>query len=138
MEPLQSAPLWPLAVYFILTVAVTAGMMILSYVLGERHRGRVTGDPFESGIMPTGTTGVRFDVRYYLVAMFFVVFDVEAVFLLAWAIAFREAGWTGYLGVLVFIAVLIAALIYLWRSGALDWGTARFLSQKKVGRKENA
>jgi NADH-quinone oxidoreductase subunit A len=67
---------------------------------------------------------VRVDVKYYLVAMFFVIFDLEAVFVFAWAISLREAGWTGYVEMLVFLGVLTVALIYLWRLGALDWGEA--------------
>jgi NADH-quinone oxidoreductase subunit A len=65
---------------------------------------------------------VRFSAKFYLVAMFFVIFDVEAVFISAWTVAVRETGWTGYAEALVFIAVLLAALVYLWRVGALDWG----------------
>jgi len=69
--------------------------------------------------------------------MSFVVFDVESIFIFAWAIAWRELGWAGYIEVLVFIGILLAALVYLWRLGALDWGTVRF--QKKVRRdRENA
>jgi NADH-quinone oxidoreductase subunit A len=64
---------------------------------------------------------VRFSVRYFLTAMFFVVFDLEAVFLFAWAVAARDLGWTGYCEVLLFVGVLFAALIYLWKVGALDW-----------------
>jgi NADH-quinone oxidoreductase subunit A len=62
-------------------------MIGLSYVLGERHTGRVTGEPYESGIMPTGPAWIRFDVKYYLVAMFFVIFDLESIFIFAWAVA---------------------------------------------------
>ncbi len=111
--------------YFFLSVALAAGMVAISWFLGERHRDRATGEAYESGIAPTGSARIRFDVRYYLVAMFFVVFDLEAVFLVAWAIALREAGWAGYAAILVFIAILIAALVYLWRIGALEWGTPR-------------
>ncbi len=98
-------------------------VLVLSYVLGQRHHERGTGVPYESGMLPTGSARLRMDVKYYLVAMFFVIFDVEAVFLFAWAVAFRELGWAGYVEALVFIAVLVAALAYLWKLGALDWGT---------------
>jgi NADH-quinone oxidoreductase subunit A len=118
-----STPLWPLLVYFI-AVVILAGIMIgLSYLLGQRHRERATGEPYESGVASTGTAQVRFDIRYYLVAMFFVVFDLEAVFIFAWSVAVRELGWYGYMEILFFICVLIAALFYLWRQGALDWGS---------------
>ncbi|MDA8077511.1 MAG: NADH-quinone oxidoreductase subunit A [Nitrospiraceae bacterium] len=98
-------------------------MLGLSHVLGQRHRERATAEPYESGVASTGTARLRFDVKFYLIAMFFVIFDVEAAFIFAWAIAFREAGWTGYMGILVFIGVLLALLVYLWRLGGLDWGS---------------
>jgi NADH-quinone oxidoreductase subunit A len=97
-------------------------MLLLSWFLGQRHRGRETGEPYESGIMPTGSARLRLSAKFYLVAMFFVIFDLEAAFIVAWAVAAREAGWPGYIGVLSFIGVLTAALLYEWRLGALDWG----------------
>ncbi|MCX5684631.1 MAG: NADH-quinone oxidoreductase subunit A [Planctomycetota bacterium] len=100
-------------------------MIALSYVLGERHSERATGEPYESGIVSTGGARLRLPVKYYLVAVFFVVFDLEAVFLFTWAVAGREAGWTGYGAALLFIAVLAIAMAYLWRVGALDWGRSR-------------
>jgi NADH-quinone oxidoreductase subunit A len=98
-------------------------MLGLSYVLGERHKGRATGEPYESGIAPTGSARLRFDVKFYRVATFFVVFDLEAVFLFAWAVAARELGWPGYIEMVIFVGILVAALIYLWRVGALGWGS---------------
>ncbi len=115
------APLWPLALYAALVFILTAAMLGLSYLLGERHKERATGEPYESGIVPTGSAHLRLSVRYYLVAVFFVIFDLEAAFLFAWAVAFRQLGWAGYLEVIIFIGVLLAGLVYLWRSGALDW-----------------
>ena len=112
---------------------VLAGMLVLSYALGQRHRESATNDPFESGILPTGTARIRFDVRFYLVAMFFVVFDLEAVFIFLWAVATRSAGWTGYIDIAVFIGILIAALVYLWRLGALEWGSVSRI-RRSVGR----
>jgi len=120
-----TADLWGLAVYAAAAILTAAGMIALSYVLGERHRQRATGEPYESGVAPTGSARLRLPVKYYLVAVFFVVFDLEAVFLLAWAVAGREAGWAGYGAAVLFIAVLLAALVYLWRAGALDWGARR-------------
>ncbi len=117
--------LWPLVLYFGVVLILVAGMIGVSYVLGERHRDRATGDPYESGIVSTGSARLRISVRFYLVAMFFVVFDLEAVFIFAWAVALREVGWSGYIEALVFIGVLVATLVYLWREGALDWGPAR-------------
>ena len=113
--------LWPLAVYLIIVGMLVVAMLGLSFVLGQRHQDRATGSPYESGIMSEGSARVRLPVKFYQVAIFFVIFDLEAVFLFAWAIAVREAGWGGYAEVLLFIMVLLATLAYLWRVGALDW-----------------
>jgi NADH-quinone oxidoreductase subunit A len=98
-------------------------MIALSAVLGQRHQDRATGDPYESGILSTGTARVRLSVHFYLVAMLFVIFDLEAVFIFAWALGARALGWPGYLGVVVFIVILTVALVYEWRQGALEWRT---------------
>ncbi|TAK06208.1 MAG: NADH-quinone oxidoreductase subunit A [Candidatus Manganitrophaceae bacterium] len=120
--------LWPLGIYFTIVVLLTAGMLILSALLGERHQDPATGIPYESGILPTGAGQIRLSAKFYLVAMFFVIFDLEAAFIYAWAVAARELGWTGYGEIALFIGVLLAALIYLARLGALDWGSARWYS----------
>jgi NADH-quinone oxidoreductase subunit A len=122
MPAIHLAPLWPLAVYFASVILMVAAMLAVSYLLGQRHQARATGEPYESGIVSTGSARLRFSAQFYLIAMLFVIFDLEAVFIFAWAIAFREVGWIGYAGVLVFIGALIAALIYEWRMGAFDWG----------------
>ena len=88
--------IWPLAVYFAAVILIVAGMLVLSYVLGQRHTEPATGAPFESGIVSEGSVHVRLSVKFYLVAMFFVVFDLEAVFIFLWAVAGRELGWAGY------------------------------------------
>ena len=122
--------LWPLGVYLVIVVMLVVAMLGLSFVLGQRHHNRATGTPYESGILSQGSARVRLSAKFYLVAMFFVIFDLEAVFIFAWAIAVRETGWTGYAEVSIFIAVLLATLVYLWRVGALDWrqGSRRMVS----------
>jgi NADH-quinone oxidoreductase subunit A len=112
---------WPLTVYIVLVGMLVMAMLSMSFVLGERHHDRATGSPYESGILSAGSARVRFSAKFYLIAMFFVVFDLEAVFLFAWAVAVRETGWAGYAEALLFIMVLLATLAYLWRVGALDW-----------------
>ncbi len=116
---------WPLGIYFGAVLVVVGGMLGLSFLLGQRHRDRHTGIPYESGVARTGTAQVRFDVQFYLNAVFFVIFDLEAAFIFAWAVALRELGWLGFAEIVVFIGVLLAALVYLWRLGALDWGPDR-------------
>ena len=113
--------LWPLAVYLVIVLALAVAMLGLSFVLGQRHHERATDSPYESGILSQGSARVRLSAKFYLVAMFFVIFDLEAVFLFAWAVSVRETGWPGYAEAAVFIAVLLATLVYLSRVGALDW-----------------
>jgi NADH-quinone oxidoreductase subunit A len=96
-----------------------------SYFLGQRHQTKSADEPFESGIVPTGDVQIRFSVQFYLVAIFFVIFDMESVFLFAWSVALQESGWSGFIEALIFISVLLASLIYLWAIGALDWRTRR-------------
>ncbi len=113
--------LWPLVLYAAAVVILVAAVLGLSYVLGQHHRERTTGRPYESGSPLTGSARARVSVSFYLVAMFFVVFDVESIYIFAWAVAWRALGWTGYIEVLVFVGILLTALVYLWRLGALDW-----------------
>ncbi len=119
-------PLWPLVLYFALVVLVVTAMLVLSYLLGQHHREKQTGQPYESGIVSTGSARLRFSAQFYLIAMFFVIFDLEAVFLIAWAVVLQKVGWTGYVEALIFVGILVIALIYLWKMGALDWGPRRW------------
>ncbi len=131
----MNGPLWPLVLYFVLAVILIAALVALSYILGERHRARAADEPFESGIVTVGYARFRIAAKYYLVAMFFVIFDVEALFLYAWAVSARETGWTGYVEALIFIIILLAALLYLWRLGALDFGPE--LRKRRARRSED-
>jgi len=116
--------IWPLAVYFGVALLIVVAMISVSYVLGQRHSEPATRSPFESGIVSTGSAHVRLSVKFYLIAMFFVVFDLEAAFIFLWAVGGRELGWAGYDELLIFVGVLAATLAYLWRTGALDWYAA--------------
>lgn len=124
--------IWPLLVYFVLVVVLVAAVLFVSYLLGQRHSESATGEPYEGGIVSEGSAHVRFSMRYYLVATFFVVFDLEAVFIFAWAGAVRELGWAGYCEIVLFIGVLFSALVYLWRVGALDWSGEPRISKVKI------
>lgn len=118
----QLQPLWPLVAFFASAVLLVAFILALSFVLGERHQDRATGEPFESGIVHIGHTQIRFSTPYFLMAILFVIFDLEAAFIFAYAVSFRFTGWAGYVEILIFILILLAALVYLWRVGGLDWG----------------
>ena len=124
--------LWPLLGFASAVVVIVSVMLGLPAILGERHTQNParrnefgTDEPYESGIRPTGTAQVRLPIQYYLVAMLFVIFDLESVFLYAWAVAVPETGWLGFVEATIFVTVLLAALAYLWRIGALDW-SARY------------
>ncbi len=135
----SSAPLWPFFVYGIFVFALLTLILSLSYFLGQRHKDRATGQPYESGILETGSARLQFSAQFYLVAMMFVIFDIEVIFIILWALAFEELGWQGYLSICVFIGLLLAVLLYEWSLGALDFGpnakkilnAYRKLTQKK-------
>jgi NADH-quinone oxidoreductase subunit A len=119
---------WSFAIYLIGVAGLCAIMLAGSWVLGGRDWGRAKNEPFESGVVSAGSARIRLSAKFYLIAMFFVIFDVEALFLYAWAVSIREAGWAGFIEATVFILVLLAGLVYLWRIGALEWAP--------VGRRE--
>ena len=124
-EAILTANLLPLIIYFGAVLFITAVMLGGAYFLGQRHCAKAADEPFESGIVPASDIHIRFSVHFYLLAIFFVIFDMESVFLFAWSVALQEAGWSGFIEALIFISVLIAALIYLGSIGALDWRTRR-------------
>ena len=117
--------LWPLLLYFALVILLVVLLLALSALLGERHHEPGTSAPYESGVVSTGSARLRFDATFYLIAVFFIIFDLEAAFILSWAVALRDLGWAGYIEGVVFIGVLLAGLAYLWRSGGLDQASGR-------------
>jgi len=110
-----------IAVLFVVGL-LNAGMFLgMSYMAGVRRPTPVKQEPYESGIRPLGDTRVRFSVKYYIVAMLFIVFDIEVVFFFPWAVIFRELGLFGLIEMLIFITVLCTGLMYAWMKGALEW-----------------
>ena len=114
----------PFIFYTIIALIIISAMLGISWFLGERGSGKAKEKPYESGIKPTGSARLRFPSKFYLIAMFFVLFDIEAVFLFSWAMAFREAGWIGFIAAAVFIGILLALLVYEISIGALDFETS--------------
>lgn len=112
---------WHFFVYAGLSILLVGAIILISHLLGERHRSPSRDEPYESGIRPTGTARFHFNVQYYLVGVFFVIFDVEAVIIIVWAVAFRQLGWIGYAVVASFIITLAVGLVYIWKLGGLDW-----------------
>lgn len=130
---MSSPVLWPLAAYGAILGVLMFALLLLSWLLGERHQAGAADEPFESGIVGVRNTQLRFPAKFYLVAMFFVIFDVEALFLFAWAVAARQVGWIGYVEMSIFVGTLLAGLAYVWQVGGLEWGTrsaAARLAQK--------
>jgi NADH-quinone oxidoreductase subunit A len=137
----NTIPLWPLLLYGAIVLGLVCIMLGLSFILGQRHNEHATSEPYEGGILSTGSARLRFSSQFYLIAMLFVIFDVETIFIFSWAIAFKELGWFGYFGVGVFVILLFVVLIYEWRNGALDFGPdgKKILkAYKKLTRKGNS
>ncbi len=113
------AELWPILLYFVVTLILLVGVMVLSSVLGPKGQGHSTHLPYESGIISLGNARTKFGNHFFLYAIFFVIFDLETIYLFAWAISFEQVGIIGFIEAVVFIVILMVALVYLWRIGAL-------------------
>lgn len=116
----QLTQAWPIAAFFLILVVMLISMLLLSYLLGNKTKNPAKDLPYESGIVSVNDNKTRFTSHFFLYAIFFVIFDLETIFLFAWVIAFKESGWPGFIEASIFILVLLVALIYLWRVGALS------------------
>ena len=114
-------PYIPLAVVLGLAGAMAAGIPFLAGILGPKAHSAVKEEVFEGGNSPIGSARQRFAVKFYVVALLFIVFDIEAVFLYPWAVNFKALGWFGYSTMALFASTLVAALAYVWKKGALSW-----------------
>ncbi|MFI0488625.1 MAG: NADH-quinone oxidoreductase subunit A [Yersinia sp. (in: enterobacteria)] len=123
---------WAFAVFLLGAIGLCGLMLMGAFYLGGRARARAKNVPYESGIDPVGSARMRLSAKFYLVAMFFVIFDVEALYLYAWSISLRESGWIGFIEATIFVLVLLVGLVYLVRIGALDWAPAR--SNRRVNK----
>jgi len=111
----------PLLIHVLVVMGLAGGMVLLSALVGKHRPTRAKLQPYECGILPTGDARQRFSVKFYLVAMLFILFDVEAVFLYPWAVIYRELKMFGFWEMLVYIAILLVGFFYIWKKGALDW-----------------
>lgn len=125
MSPADVAHNWSFGIFVFGVIFICAFMLFIPRLLGGRDWGRAKNETFESGVVSSGSARMRFSAKFYLVAMFFVIFDVEALFLYAWSVSVRETGWAGFIEVVIFISVLLAGLVYVWKIGALDWSPAQ-------------
>ncbi len=112
---------FPVLLQIMIAMAVAGGMIGASYLLGKRVKNPVKDSPYECGMEPVGGTDERFSVKFYLVGMIFVVFDVEVIFLYPWAVAYGDLKLYGFLVMFVFIALILAGFFYIWKKGVLDW-----------------
>jgi NADH-quinone oxidoreductase subunit A len=124
---------FPVLVQGVIAVVLAAALIVLSFVLGKRVRNVVKDTPYESGITPTGDARGRFSVKFYLVAMLFILFDIEAIFLYPWAVVYRDLKMFGFIEMLVFVVLILSGFFYIWRKGALDWS---YSDQRGERRKE--
>lgn len=122
---------FPVLVQALIAMAVAAGLLTVSRILGKKVRNRVKDMPYESGIAPTGDARGRFSVKFYLVAMLFILFDIEAIFLYPWVVVYRELKMFAFVEMLVFVVLILSGFFYIWKKGALDWSGADITSRKQ-------
>ncbi|MGA2883035.1 MAG: NADH-quinone oxidoreductase subunit A [Bryobacteraceae bacterium] len=112
---------FPVLIQVAIAIVVAGALVAISFLLGKRVRTRVKDSPYESGIAPTGSARERFSVKFYLVAIVFILFDIEAVFLYPWAVVYRELKLFGFFEMLIFVVLILSGFFYIWKKGALDW-----------------
>jgi NADH-quinone oxidoreductase subunit A len=112
----------PLLIHFLVALALAGAIVLLSYFIGYRRPTRAKMAPYECGMTPVGDARGRFSVKFYLVAMLFILFDIEAVFLYPWAVILRDLKMFGFWEMLVYIGIMLVGFFYVWKKGALDWG----------------
>src|SRR5215470_3787298 len=112
---------FPVLLQALIAMALAAGLLTVSYLLGKKVRNRVKDMPYESGITPTGDARERFSVKFYLVGMLFILFDIEAIFLYPWVVVYRELKMFGFVEMLVFVILILSGFFYIWKKGALEW-----------------
>ena len=112
---------FPVLLQALIAMALAAGLLTVSYLLGKRVRNRIKDTPYESGITPTGDARQRFSVKFYLVGMLFILFDIEAIFLYPWVVVYRDLKMYGFVEMLIFAILILSGFFYIWKKGALDW-----------------
>src|SRR5438046_6057110 len=112
---------FPVLVQALLAMALAAGLLSVSFLLGKKVRNRVKDMPYECGIAPTGDARERFSVKFYLVAMLFILFDIEAIFLYPWAVVYRQLKMFAFVEMLMFVVLIMAGFFFVWKKGVLDW-----------------
>ena len=112
---------FPIVVQVVIAAVLAAALIAISYIFGKKVRNRVKDTPYESGMVPTGDARQRFSVKFYLVAMLFILFDIEAIFLYPWVVVYRELKMVAFVEMLIFVILILSGFFYIWKKGALDW-----------------
>src|SRR5215469_10057129 len=115
---------FPILVQAVVAMALAAGLLSVSFLLGKRVRNRAKDMPYESGMVPTGDARQRFSVKFYLVAMLFILFDIEAIFLYPWVVVYREFKVAAFVEMVIFVVLILSGFFYIWKKGALDWSSS--------------
>ena len=133
--PTTTAEQWiPVLMQAVLAAVIAAALVTLSYVLGKKVKNRIKDTPYECGITPTGDARQRFTVKFYLVAMLFILFDIEAIFLYPWAVVFKRLKMFAFSEMLIFVVLILAGFFFIWKKGVLDWAsTEQDLSVPRTG-----
>jgi len=125
---------FPIFLQFLIAMTVAGGMLAGSWLLGKRVRNRVKDMPYECGIVPTGDARERFSVKFYLVAMVFILFDIEAVFLYPWAVVYKQLKMFAFVEMLIFLILILSGFFYIWKKGALDWSSEESAEERRPRR----
>jgi NADH-quinone oxidoreductase subunit A len=121
MPDSYAAQYFPVLVQILIAIAVAGGMIGMSAILGRRVKDSVKDSPYESGMKPVGSARERFSVKFYLVAMVFILFDIEAIFLYPWVVVYRELGFFGFFEMFLFVLLVLCGFFYIWKKGVLNW-----------------
>lgn len=114
-------PYIPVLILALFSALIAGGLLLLTSILGPKRLTKAKLEPFESGVQPLQTSVVRIPVKFYIVAILFILFDIEIIFLFPWATVFRELGVFGFVEMIIFLLMLVAGLVYAWKKGALEW-----------------
>lgn len=125
---MQQAQYYALIVYTLVTVLLVGGMLLVAWWFGSKTINRNKGLPYESGVIPSGSARLRLYIPFYLLAIFFIVFDVESAFIFTWAVVWDQLGLGGLIHITFFIVVLLLGLVWIWLKGGLEWGPSRMRS----------
>jgi len=126
---------FPVLLQGLIAMTIAGALLLISFLLGKKVRNRVKDMPYECGIAPTGSARERFSVKFYLVGMLFIVFDIEAVFLYPWVVVYRDFKMAAFVEMLIFIALVLAGFFYVWKKGALDWSGEDTTIEKRPARR---